>query len=176
MIITAVVKDRRLKRSVQNRFILSLALADLLLGICVMPLSLYLEVLGYWGLSGLLCDIWLAMDVFLCTASTLSLVAVSLDRYLSVTKPLEYPHIRTKRRVKLAICGVWLTSALVSLPPLAGWKSNSSSTDESHKLCQMSDELGYIAYSLTISFYIPIAIIVIAYGKICLVARRQVLI
>lgn len=172
MVVLAVNRNRHLKQSIQNRFILSLAIADMLLGIFVMPLSLYLEVLGYWGLGSTLCDIWVVMDVFLCTASTLSLVVVSLDRYMSVTNALEYPQLRTAKNVCIAIGGVWVTSALVSIPPIAGWKTNSLSTDDSSPQCHLSDELGYIAYSLTISFYIPMAIILIAYGRIYIVARR----
>lgn len=167
MVVVAVVKDRHLKQALQNRFILSLAVADMLLGALIMPLSLHLEILKYWALGTLLCDIWLAIDVFLCTASTLSLVVVSLDRYWSVTKALEYPQLRTSRKVNISIGGIWLTSALVSLPPLAGWKS----PDEPLQ-CNLSDELGYIIYSLTISFYIPLVIIAIAYGRIFQVARR----
>lgn len=170
MVVVAVTKDRHLKQALQNRFILSLAVADMLLGSLIMPLSLHLEILKYWALGTLLCDIWLAIDVFLCTASTLSLVVVSLDRYWSVTKALEYPQLRTARKVNISIAGIWLTSALVSLPPLAGWKS-----PDTHQQCNLSDELGYIIYSLTISFYIPLVIILIAYGRIFLVARRYVL-
>ena len=169
MVVVAVIKDRHLKQAVQNRFILSLAVADMLLGALIMPLSLHLEILHYWALGPVLCDIWLAIDVFLCTASTLSLVVVSLDRYWSVTKALEYPQLRTSRKVNISIAGIWLTSALVSLPPLAGWK-----TQDAPLQCNLSDELGYIIYSLTISFYIPLIIILIAYGRIFLVARRFV--
>lgn len=169
MVVVAVIKDRHLKQALQNRFIVSLAVADMLLGGLIMPLSLHLEILKYWALGPILCDIWLAIDVFLCTASTLSLVVVSLDRYWSVTKALEYPQLRTSRKVNISIAGIWLTSALVSLPPLAGWKSQDDPLQ-----CNLSDELGYIIYSLTISFYIPLIIILIAYGRIFLVARRLV--
>lgn len=172
MVILAVAKDRHLKHALQNRFIVSLAVADLLLGALIMPLSLHLEILKYWALGNILCDIWLAMDVFLCTASTLSLVVVSLDRYWSVTKALEYPQLRTSKKVNISIAGIWLTSALVSLPPLAGWKSNSPSKEDSFPQCNLSDELGYIVYSLTISFYIPLIIILMAYGRIFVVARK----
>lgn len=171
MVIVAVLKDRHLKLAPQNKFILSLAAADMLLGIFVMPISLQLQILGSWILGPVPCDAWLAMDVFLCTASTLSLLVVSVDRYWSVTKALEYPQLRTPKKVNIGIAGIWLTSALVSLPPLTGWKSTSPTVDNNTQ-CNLSEELGYIIYSLTISFYIPLIIIFIAYGRIFQVARR----
>lgn len=173
LVILSILKDRQLKRVIQNRFNLSLAVADFLLGLLIMPLSLYLEIVGYWGLNRKLCDTWLAMDVLLCTASTLSLVVVSLDRYFSVTKPFEYTGGRTAKRVNIAILGIWLTSGIVSLPPLAGWKSNTPPLlSSSFQQCHLTDALSYVAYSLTMSFYIPLAIILIAYCRICLVTRR----
>lgn len=172
MVILAVIKDRTLKQSLQNRFILSLAFADMCIGIFIMPLSLHMEVLSCWALGTIVCDIWLALDVFLCTGSTLSLVVVSVDRYWSVTKALEYPQIRTSKRVNIAIVGIWITSAVVSVPPLAGWASDTPADELNSLQCNLADELGYIIYSLTISFYIPMIIIMIAYARIFQVARR----
>ena len=172
LVIVAVLRNRQLKQAVQNRFILSLAVADLLIGCLIMPLSLHRTLLNYWSLGSIVCDIWLATDVFLCTASTLSLVAITLDRYLSVSRALQYPQLRTSARVNAAICTVWVVSALVSIPPLAGWKSNTSHDVSGKPQCDISDELGYIIYSLTISFYIPLLIILVANVKVCLIARR----
>ncbi|XP_067934358.1 alpha-2C adrenergic receptor-like [Watersipora subatra] len=145
----------------------------MLLGIFIMPISLHLQILGHWALKTVLCKVWLAMDVFLCTASTLSLVVISVDRYWSVTNALEYPQLRTAKKVNIGIVGIWLTSALVSLPPLAGWQAEPLLEHDAKPQCNLSDELGYIIYSLTISFYIPLIIIFIAYGRIFQVARRR---
>ncbi|CAG9821945.1 unnamed protein product [Phaedon cochleariae] len=43
-----------------------------------------------WELGWVFCDILLSLDVLLCTASILSLCAISVDRYLAVTQPLRY--------------------------------------------------------------------------------------
>jgi hypothetical protein len=58
----------------------SLALADFLLGLLIVPFSLANELMGYWYFGAVLCEVWKAMDVLLCTASITSLCLISLDR------------------------------------------------------------------------------------------------
>ena len=48
-----------------------------------------------WIFGDLWCSIWLAVDVWMCTASILNLCAISLDRYLAVTRPVSYPQAST---------------------------------------------------------------------------------
>ncbi|CAH1396974.1 unnamed protein product [Nezara viridula] len=67
-------------QNVANYLILSLAIADLLVAILVMPLSALYEISGQWTLGSVLCDIWTSTDVLCCTSSILHLVAIALDR------------------------------------------------------------------------------------------------
>ncbi|XP_017875569.1 histamine H2 receptor-like isoform X1 [Ceratina calcarata] len=80
LVIIAVITTRRL-RSVTNCFVSSLAAADLLVGLAVMPPAVVLQLTGgTWELGEVLCDSWVSLDVLLCTASILSLCAISIDR------------------------------------------------------------------------------------------------
>jgi tyramine receptor len=73
-------------------------------------------------LGWVLCDIWVSLDVLLCTASILSLGAISIDRYLAVTQPLIYSRRRRSKRLALAmILAVWLAAAAITCPPIFGW-------------------------------------------------------
>lgn len=77
---------------------------------------------GSWELGWVLCDIWVSLDVLLCTASILSLGAISIDRYLAVTQPLIYSRRRRSKRLALAmILAVWLAAAAITCPPIFGW-------------------------------------------------------
>ena len=87
LVVLAVFLDSRL-RTVTNLFIVSLAMADLSVGVAVLPFSASLEVLNLWIFGEIWCSIWLAVDVWMCTASILNLCAISLDRYLAVTRPV----------------------------------------------------------------------------------------
>lgn len=92
LVILAVYYTSKL-RNVTNMFIVSLAVADLLVGLAVLPFSATWEVFKVWIFGDLWCSVWLAVDVWMCTASILNLCAISLDRYLAVTRPVSYPQI-----------------------------------------------------------------------------------
>ncbi|MEQ2165411.1 hypothetical protein GOODEAATRI_016561 [Goodea atripinnis] len=117
MVVIAVSTSRALKAP-QNLFLLSLACADILVSTLVMPFSLAKELMGYWYFGTVWCEIHLALDVLFCTSSIVHLCAISLDRYWSVTKAIEYNLKRTPHRIKCTICLVWLLAALISFPSL----------------------------------------------------------
>lgn len=80
------------------------------------------QVLDYWVFGRIFCDIWAAVDVLCCTASIMSLCVISIDRYIGVRYPLQYPMIVTEQRALLAMLGVWILSIVISIGPLLGWK------------------------------------------------------
>lgn len=124
LVITAVFTHTKL-RNATNTFIVSLAAADLMLGLTVLPYSSTKEVLqGHWPFGYIWCRIWLAVDVWLCTASILNLCAISLDRYLAITRPFKYPRLMSPLRAKLLVTAVWITSFIVCFPPLVGWNEH----------------------------------------------------
>ena len=79
LVIIAVFSTPKL-RTVTNLFIASLAVADLLLGVAVLPFSVTVEVFHTWLFGELWCSVWLAVDVWMSTASILNLCVISLDR------------------------------------------------------------------------------------------------
>ncbi|XP_060076890.1 alpha-2A adrenergic receptor-like [Ylistrum balloti] len=163
LVVVAVFTDRNLK-TIQNWFIASLALADSLLGLVIMPFSLANEVMGYWYFGPVWCDLWKTIDVFLCTASILNICLISIDRYFCITRALTYTHFRTPGRAVLMMASVWVLSTVICVPPLIGWKNPLKVTE--YPLCLLSSETGYIIYSAMGSFYIPAVIMVMVYFQI----------
>lgn len=129
LVIIAIATEKSLK-SIQNWFIASLAVADFFLGLVIMPFSLANALMGYWVFGSWWCDIHSAMDVLLCTASIMNLCLISLDRYWSITKAVEYLKTRTPLRAAVMIALVWILSGLICIPPLLGWKAKRSTGKE----------------------------------------------
>jgi len=81
-----------------------------------------MQVKRYWPLDRAVCDAWTSLDVLLCTASILNLCAISIDRYFVITRPFQYAIKRTPKHMAAIIAAVWILSALISIPPLFGWR------------------------------------------------------
>ncbi|KAB0396210.1 hypothetical protein E2I00_007030, partial [Balaenoptera physalus] len=80
LVCVAVLKERALQTTT-NYLVVSLAVADLLVATLVMPWVVYLEVTGgVWNFSRVCCDVFVTLDVMMCTASILNLCAISIDR------------------------------------------------------------------------------------------------
>lgn len=85
LVCTAVSIVRKL-RTPSNWLIVSLAVADLLVALLVMPLAVVYEVMSEWVLGPTVCDMWTSLDVMLCTASILNLCMISVDRYTKLCR------------------------------------------------------------------------------------------
>uniref|UniRef100_A0A8C3JEC4 G-protein coupled receptors family 1 profile domain-containing protein n=1 Tax=Calidris pygmaea TaxID=425635 RepID=A0A8C3JEC4_9CHAR len=165
LVVVAVSTSRAL-RAPQNLFLVSLASADILVAVLVLPFSLANEVMGYWYFGGLWCSLYLALDVLLCTASIGHLCAISLDRYWAVTRAARFNLRRSPGRVKGMIGAVWAAAALVALPPLLRAQPGS-------RECQLSQETWYVLASCAASFFAPCLVMVAVYCRIYhLTARR----
>ncbi|XP_038837157.1 alpha-1D adrenergic receptor-like [Salvelinus namaycush] len=168
LVILSVLCNRHLQ-TVTNFFIVNLAIADLLLSIIVLPFSASLEVLGCWVFGRVFCNIWAAVDVLCCTASILSLCIISIDRYIGVKHCLKYPTIMTEKKAAVILVVVWVSSMVISIGPLLGWKEPPP-TDES--VCSITEEPGYALFSSLFSFYLPLMVILVMYFRVYVVARR----
>ncbi|XP_012685397.1 histamine receptor H2b isoform X2 [Clupea harengus] len=184
LVCLAVGTSRRLHR-ISNCFVVSLAVTDLLLGLLVLPISATLELRdGHWPFGGALCNIYISMDVMLCTASILSLLAISVDRYLVISAPLRYPRRVTPPRVAAAITAIWTTSLTVSFVPIhlgwntwnfsvqnADWQINDEKEEWS---CRYEWNNSYVLLDSFGTFYLPLLVMCGMYHRIFRVAREQV--
>uniref|UniRef100_H2ZZL4 Adrenoceptor alpha 1D n=1 Tax=Latimeria chalumnae TaxID=7897 RepID=H2ZZL4_LATCH len=168
LVILSVACNRHLQ-TVTNYFIINLAIADLLLSTTVLPFSATLEVLGFWVFGRIFCNIWAAVDVLCCTASIMSLCIISIDRYIGVKYSLKYPTIMTERKAVIILIVVWLSSMVISIGPLLGWKEP---PPENESICSITEEPGYALFSSLFSFYLPLMVILVMYFRIYVVARR----
>ncbi|NXU29953.1 ADA2C protein, partial [Thalassarche chlororhynchos] len=171
LVIMAVLSSRSL-RAPQNLFLVSLAAADILVATLIIPFSLANELLGYWYFEKTWCEIYLALDVLFCTSSIVHLCAISLDRYWSVSRAIEYNAKRTPRRIKCSIFIVWTIAAVISLPPLV-YKGEKKAVAGGRPQCKLNEEAWYVLSSSVGSFFAPCLIMILVYLRIYLIAKRR---
>ena len=106
--------------------LLSLACSDFAVGLFTQ--SLYTFFLINWlRLVNPGCNtvqVWIIVSVLFLTASFLSVVAVSVDRFFAVHLHLRYQELVTHRRVVVAMISIWVYSAFVSL--ITFWGPNNA--------------------------------------------------
>ncbi|XP_036059784.1 D(3) dopamine receptor isoform X2 [Onychomys torridus] len=170
LVCAAVLRERALQTTT-NYLVVSLAVADLLVATLVMPWVVYLEVTGgIWNFSRICCDVFVTLDVMMCTASILNLCAISIDRYTAVVMPVHYQHGTGQsscRRVALMITAVWVLAFAVSCPLLFGFN-----TTGDPNICSISNP-DFVIYSSVVSFYVPFGVTVLVYARIYMVLRQR---
>ena len=171
LVIFAVVRERHLK-SATNYYIASLAVADLLVGLVVMPFnSLNKMTDDFWFFGDLWCDIWHSFDVFASTASINSLLFIALDRHSAISDPISYHTRWLTRYWILFVALIWICSAFISFPAIAYWRS--VTTEYVLHRCVFPDDIFYLIFSSLVSFYIPLIIMVVVYVRIYRAATNQ---
>jgi adenosine receptor A2a len=87
LVLWAFKRERKLRRRT-NYYIVSLAVADLLVGLIGIPCAV-LDSIGLPRQTHA-CLFSVSLLIVLCTISIFSLVAVSLDRYWAILHPMSY--------------------------------------------------------------------------------------
>lgn len=157
-------------------FIVSLAIADLVVGLIVMPISAIYIFTEDWLFGVAVCQIWIAVDYTASTASIFNLFILSLDRYWSVTSPLRYIRRRTKKRALIMISVVWFASSLW-LIPIVGWHQFAHGGERSvpSNICDTEYAKNTVFKIVTafFNFYLPLAVMYTLYGKIFHEIRKR---
>ncbi|XP_063052008.1 dopamine receptor D4a [Engraulis encrasicolus] len=151
LVCISVYTEKALKTTT-NYFIFSLAVADLLLAVLVLPLFVYAQFQGgVWSLGTTVCDALMAMDVMLCTASIFNLCAISVDRFIAVSIPLAYSRKHVDQRQAVLLVGTWVLALAVASPVMFGINQV---PDRNQDECKLEDN-NYVIYSSVCSFFLP---------------------
>lgn len=83
-----------------------------------MPIGMYLELGGSYSLSNIKCLLSYGVAITLCCVSVLVMVAIAVDRFTSLARPLRYNNLITHSAVERYIAVFWTYSSLVGFSPL----------------------------------------------------------
>ncbi|KFV03129.1 Adenosine receptor A3, partial [Pterocles gutturalis] len=154
-------------------FIVSLALADIAVGILVIPLAIVVSL----GISAhfYTCLFMCCVMVVFTNASILSLLAIAIDRYLRVKLPTRYKIITRERRVWWALGLCWSVSLLVGLVPMFGWNKTGPRSSDFLR-CQFTSvmRMDYMVYFGFFAWIlIPLLVMCALYVEIFYIIRTK---
>ncbi|XP_072277271.1 galanin receptor 2b-like isoform X2 [Pyxicephalus adspersus] len=119
LVLVVLLRNVQTKYNTTNLFILNLGVADLCFILLCVPFQATIYTLDGWLFGAFLCKavhfaIYLSMY-----ASSFTLAAVSVDRYLAIRYPLKSRDLRTSRNALTAIAVIWALSILFAGPYLS---------------------------------------------------------
>nr|XP_033471208.1 trace amine-associated receptor 8a-like [Epinephelus lanceolatus] len=153
-------------------FLLSLAVADFIVGFLQMPGEILLYR-GCWDLGDSLCNVNYFLGFLSVSASVGNMVLLSADRYIAICDPMFYSIKVTVKRVRLCICLCLLLSAVHSSWMLRDFLKQPGRYNSCYGECVIV--VNYIegAVDLVVTFFAPILVIIVLYMRVFVVAVTQ---
>ena len=160
LVLAAFYSYKRIRRAVTNWFIVSLAVADILVALLTEPFWMSVELTDWVNLpKGIdklkLNTAWNFLDVTCAIASIVNLMFISIDRYFAVKSPLSHHTKMTPDTTKFIIPFIWIYSAMTaSLSSFTTWYWN-------------------VLLNFIIGFLIPLIVVIFSYGGILIVISSK---
>ncbi|KFQ51018.1 Histamine H3 receptor, partial [Pelecanus crispus] len=128
-------------------------------GVFCMPLYIPYALTGTWHLGRGLCKLWLVADYLLCTTSVFSIVLISYDRFLSVTKAVSYraqQGITSNPVVKMV--AIWVFALLLYGPAILFWEHVAGCSVVAAGQCyaEFFSNWYFLLCASTLEFFVPL--------------------
>ncbi|XP_072125930.1 adenosine A2c receptor [Mobula birostris] len=167
-----VVTRKRKLRTTTNFFLVSLAVADILVGAVAIPCAL-LSDLGLPRCSYYLCVLMLCTLLVLTQASIFGLLAIAVERYVAILNPFRYQALVTPRNTARVIITSWALALVIGLVPLMGWRKMPMG-DERCLFHNVIDETYMVYFSFIGCMLLPLFVMFVIYAKIFLEVKKQI--
>uniref|UniRef100_A0A3B3YLC8 G-protein coupled receptors family 1 profile domain-containing protein n=1 Tax=Poecilia mexicana TaxID=48701 RepID=A0A3B3YLC8_9TELE len=163
-------------RKLPNYFIINLAVSDFLMAFTQSPIFFVNCLYKEWMFGDIGCKLYAFCGALFGISSMINLLAISIERYLAITRPLQTMQWGSKRRTIFVIFLIWFYSLAWSLAPLVGW---SSYIPEGLMTSCTWDYVTYTtanrSYTMMLCcfvFFIPLGIIFFCYLRMFLSIRK----
>ncbi|XP_067638211.1 protein trapped in endoderm-1 isoform X2 [Eurosta solidaginis] len=172
--IIALLKCPKIRGHATTAFILSLSVSDLLFCCLSLPLTALRYYEEKWTFGETLCKIFPVIFYGNVAVSILSMVGITLNRYILIACRWLYVQIYKRSYILIQLVLIWSTSFLLLLPPILGvW--GEMGLDEVTFSCTILKKNGKsIKKTLfLIGFLLPCIVIIISYSCIYTTVLRQ---
>ncbi|XP_072035505.1 histamine H4 receptor-like [Amphiura filiformis] len=175
LVLIVFVRDGHLRARISNLFILNLALADLLVGCISIPFyNLYRET-GLWRYGEGICKFWMVMDFSECYISVYAIVLISYDRYVLITKGMEYDKVQTFRKFVAFSSLTWAANIVRYFVAFVMYDIFVETDVDYSNYCDSSVlyKSTFIIYDMITSNLIPVALIIFFNTKVYMDIKRR---
>lgn len=181
LVCLVILSTRPLRQSNGACFVLSVAVSDLLTTCLVIPFDLELIVSDSteWRHGEIMCNVFTTAYLLTVPTSILSLLALSVYRYIKLKNPLDHLKLSpliTKRRVMAITILLWIYSMLFALTPVfmitSPWAIGEQ-TRVKNGFCHFTFSWIYSFVSNIINFLIPVLSSCLIHYKIYRIAIKS---
>lgn len=119
-------------QTITNFFVVSLAVADIAVGVLAIPFAIVISTgfcSNFYGCLFIACFV-----LILTQSSIFSLLAIAIDRYIAIKIPLRYNSLVTGKRARGIIAICWLLSIIIGLTPMMGWHGPVNNVSSTHHI------------------------------------------
>ncbi|XP_040898547.1 adenosine A2a receptor a [Toxotes jaculatrix] len=165
-------------QSITNFFVVSLAVADIAVGVLAIPFAIVISTgfcSNFYGCLFIACFV-----LVLTQSSIFSLLAIAIDRYIAIKIPLRYNSLVTGQRARGIIAICWVLSIIIGLTPMMGWHKPAeiiNSTCPPGLMKCLFEEVVVMEYMVYFNFFacvlIPLLLMLAIYLCIFMAARYQ---
>ncbi|XP_052767338.1 histamine H2 receptor-like [Mya arenaria] len=164
----------RHRLDVTDRFIRSLAISDLIIGILLLYNTVY-NILNFQNRYECLSRMGLIHAMMINSTGHISLLTI--NRFIKVIQPLRYLQIFKKWRIILLSVSVWCVSLIIGSLPLLGWNKTfepEAFDDNQITVCRYFGIMqpGYIILNICL-FWLPLMLMAVMYTKMCQITLRH---
>jgi len=158
-----ILRCPRLRRQRFHMFIISLALADILVGL-IMPLMTLALKEQMWPFGSTLCQVFTSVQKISLAASFFNFLGISVDRLFAVKKPFAYRKWQQKHSIirrPLLLC--WLLALLPAIPMwIDPTRSYTDVEDNRNCVCKFPYRYNvWIWWNSVVAFILPTILILV---------------
>ncbi|XP_068428936.1 trace amine-associated receptor 13c-like [Clinocottus analis] len=170
LVIISISHFRQLHKPT-NLLLLSLAVSDFFIGFLMLFQITLID--GCWLLGDFMCILYYVLAYIITSASIGTMVLISVDRYVAICQPLQYPNKVTQKRVKVCICLCWICSAFFQTLLLTDNLEQPGRYNSCIGECVIV--INYIAVLADVFFTFigPVTAIIVLYMRVFVVAVSQ---
>ena len=174
LVCLAFYRKRRL-RTITNFYVLSLAVADMMVAVFVFPFRTVASGMRRWSFSNSYCQFSGFLLFHWTMVSLWTLALTSINRYFCVVKPQRYSIYFTRKKTILSILSVWIFQFFLCTTynsvarSIYRWHPNRLFCKENYREL-VTEKVASITFTF---FFLSMFLIFVGYGRVYRVVRQH---